>query len=111
MEFLPKYIGNDFHIGFADSNQSSSHSWLKDSFNCVGLTNEGLYISGSKINSVSLQNGKKYQFIIDISKKSFILNIDETKVGEFTFNFQDNIYAHAGMRNIGNSIKIKTFEK
>ena len=110
--FLPNYKDNDFQIGFADSSQSSKHSWLKDSFNCVALTNEGLYINGIKINSnLILQNGKKYEFIIDISNKSFILTIDEINSGKFNFNFQDNIYAHAGIRNTGNSIRIKTYEK
>ena len=103
--FLPNYKDNDFQIGFADSSQSSKHS-------CVALTNEGLYINGIKINSnLILQNGKKYEFIIDISNKSFILTIDEINSGKFNFNFQDNIYAHAGIRNTGNSIRIKTYEK
>ena len=109
--FLPNYRDDDFHIGFADSNQSAQNVWLKNSFNCVALTNDGLYINGSKKNNLNLENGKKYEFIIDISKKSFILNIDEINAGKFNFNFQDNIYAHAGIRNIGNSIRIKTYEK
>ena len=111
LEFFPNYIGGDFDIGFADYSQSSKLSWLRDMFNCVGLTNVGLYINGSLINNLNLENGKKYEFIIDISKGTFILNIDEKKVGTFNFNFQDNIYAHAGMRKIGNSIRIKTYEK
>lgn len=111
LEFFPNYIGGDFDIGFVDYSQSSKHSWLRDKFNCVGLTNVGLYINGSLINNLNLENGKKYEFIIDISKGTFILNIDEKKVGTFNFNFQDNIYAHAGMRKIGNSIRIKTYEK
>ena len=109
--FVPNYIGGDYHIGFADFSQSSKHSWLKDSFNCVGLTNCGLYINGSKIYNINLENAKKYEFIIDISKGTFILNVNGNKVGIFNFNFHDNIYGHAGMRKIGNSIKIKTYEK
>ena len=40
-----------------------------------------------------------------------MLYIDENKIGEYNFNFQDNIFAHASMRNIGNSVRIKTYEK
>jgi len=109
--FLPNYRDDDFHIGFADSNQSAQNVWLKNSFNCVALTNDGLYINGSKKSNLNLENGKKYEFIIDISQKSFILNIDEINAGKFNFNFQDNIYAHAGIRNTGNSVRIKTYEK
>ena len=109
--FFPYYIGGDFDIGFADYNQSSKHSWLRDNFNCIGLTNVGLYINGSLINNSNIENGKKYEFIIDISKGTFILNIDGNKVGTFSFNFHDDIYAHAGMRKIGNIIGIKTYEK
>ena len=113
LEFIPHFEkGGDFYIGFADFNQSKKHSWLKDAFNCVGLSNEGLYINGNKVNSnLTIQNEKKYEYIIDISNKSFILNIDGIKVGEFKFNFQENIYDHAGIRKIGNSIIIKTYEK
>lgn len=32
-------------------------------------------------------------------------------MGEYKFNFQDNIFAQASIRNIRNAIKIKTFEK
>ena len=109
--FLPNYRDDDFQIGFADSSQSAQNDWLKESFNCVALTNDGLYINGSKKSNLNLENGKKYEFIIDISQKSFILNIDEINAGKFNFNFQDNIYAHAGIRNTGNSVRIKTYEK
>ena len=64
--FLPNYKDNDFQIGFADSSQSAQNDWLKESFNCVALTNDGLYINGSKKNNLNLENGKKYEFIIDI---------------------------------------------
>ena len=111
LEFIPNYIKGDFQIGFADFNQSKNREWLKYN-NCVGLTNEGLYINGSNINSnLKIKNGVKIEFIIDISKKSFILIIDGEKEGEFNFNFQGNIFAHAAIRNIGNSVSIKTFEK
>ena len=113
LEFIPNYIkDNDFQIGFADFNQSKGREWFKDNYNCVGLTNEGLYINGTNINSnLIIKNGIKIEFIIDISKKSFILNINGKNEGEFKFNFQNNIFAHAAIRNIGNSVTIKTFEK
>ena len=98
-------------MGFADFNQSKNQPWLNGSFNYVAIRNDGLFINGSKINgNISIENGKKYEFIIDISKKNFVLNIDGNKVGEYKFNFQENIYAHAAIRNLGNSIKIKTYE-
>ena len=44
-----------------------------------------------------------------MSKKSIILNIDNIKSGEFSFNFADNIYAQVAIRKIGNSVKIKNY--
>ena len=46
-----------------------------------------------------------------MSKKNFILNINNIKSGEFSFNFENNIYAQASIWKIGNSVKIKTYEK
>ena len=43
-------------------------------------------------------------------KKNFNLIIDEVQVGEFEFNFQENICAQAAIRNKGSSVRIKTFE-
>ena len=75
MEFIPNFTKGDFQIGFADFNQSKNQVWFKDNYNCVGLTNKGLYINGSNINSnLIIKNGIKIEFIIDISKKSFIFN-------------------------------------
>ena len=68
-------------------------------------------MSGKKNGNFKIENGKKYEFIIDIEKQNFILNINKIKVEEFNFNFQDNIFAHAGIRKIGNSVRIKTYEK
>ena len=102
----------DFQIGFADYNESKNKDWFYSKFNSVGLTDGGLYINGSMINKdFYIKNGLKIEFILNIPKKLFILNIDGKKEGEFNFNFQDNIFAHAAIRNIGNSITIKTFEK
>ena len=112
MEFTPNYISGDFQIGFADYNESKNKDWFYSKFNSVGLTDGGLYINGSMINKdFYIKNGLKIEFILNIPKKLFILNIDGKKEGEFNFNFQDNIFAHAAIRNIGNSITIKTFEK
>jgi len=39
------------------------------------------------------------------------LFVNEIKKGEFNYNFQENIYPLAAIRKIGNSVKIKTYEK
>ena len=112
LEFITNYLTGDFDIGFADFENSTSYARLKSCSKFEALTNLGLYIDGKKANeNIKIENGKNYQFIIDIAKKNFILNIDENKIGEYNFDFQDNIFAHASMRNIGNSVKIKTYEK
>ena len=100
----------DFHIGFADFSASNSQPWLK--FNhCAGITNEGLIINNSIENSnLKIENGKKYEFLIDISQNSFTLKINDEEKGNYNFDFSDNIYAHAAIRNIGNSVSIKTYE-
>ena len=101
----------DFHIGFADFTKSNSQPWLK--FNhSVGVTNNGLIINNSIKNSdLKIENGKKYEFLIDISQNSFTLKINDEEKGNYNFNFSDNIYAHAAIRNVGNSVSIKTYEK
>ena len=111
--FETNYInGNNFHVGFGDFNEATSQGWLKDKFKCVGLTEEGLFIEGSKVDNVSINNNdKKYTFIIDINNKKFSLFVNEIKKGEFNYNFQENIYPLAAIRKIGNSVKIKTYEK
>ena len=112
LEFIVDYSkGGDLDIGFADFTQSDSACWLRGINHCVGLTNNGLYIDKVKKNNFKIENGKKYEFIIDMSKKNFILNINGIKAGEFNFNFEDNIYAHAAIRKVGNSVRIRTYEK
>ena len=112
LKFFANYLKGDFDIGFADFKNSTSCARLKSCIKSVTLTNVGLYIDGKLSNgNIKIENGKKYEFIIDITKKNFILNIDENKEGEYNFDFQDNIFAHASMRNIGNSVRIKTYEK
>ena len=111
--FETNYInGNNFHVGFGDFNEATSKGWLKEKIKCVGLTEEGLFIEGNKIDNVSINNNdKKYTFIIDINNKKFSLFVNEIKKGEFNYNFQENIYPLAAIRRIGNSVKIKTYEK
>ena len=114
LEFTVNYKSGDYHIGFGDYNDMTKNAWFKNSNNkCVGLTNEGLFINGTNVNGgLKVENGKIYEFIINIKMKSFELKINKVEAGEFTFNFDNNnIYALAGMRNIGNSVSIKTFEK
>ena len=96
----------------ADFNNSTSYYRLKTSTNSVGLSENGLFINNSKVNSkIKIENGKRYEFIIDFPNKNFILNIDGINNGQYNFNFQDNIFAQAAIKKIGNSIKIKTYEK
>ena len=91
--FETNYInGNNFHVGFGDFSEATSYSWLKQKIKCVGLTEEGLFIEGNKIDNVSINNNdKKYTFIIDINNKKFSLFVNEIKKGEFNYNFQENV--------------------
>ena len=111
--FETNYIkGENFQVGFGDFNEATSQPWLKEKIKCVGLTEEGLFIEGNKIDNVSINNNdKKYTFIIDINNKKFSLFVNEIKKGEFNYNFQENIYPLAAIRKIGNSVKIKTYVK
>ena len=70
LEFIPLYInGNNFDIGFADFKNSTEACRLRDASNGVSLCDEGLYINKSKVNDkIKIENGKKYEFIIDIQK-------------------------------------------
>ena len=113
LEFTVNYInGNNFHIGFGDFNKATSYSWLKNFQYCVGLTEEGLYIEKCLINIIKINNNDKiYTFIIDIDDQKFTLYVNKSKVGEFNFNFKENIFALAGIRKVGNSVSIKTYEK
>ena len=111
--FETNYLnGNNFQVGFGDFKEATSHPWLKEKIKCVGLTEEGLFIEGTKIDNISINNiYKKYTFLIDINNKKFSLFVNEIKKGEFNYNFQENIYPLAAIRKIGNSVKIKTYEK
>ena len=112
IEFDINYKGGDFEIGFADFSKSTSYACLSISNNFVSVTNKGLIINQNNINNnIKIENGKKYEFIIDMKNKNFILNFNGKKFGKFQFNFQDNVFAQACMRNLGNSVKIKTYEK
>ena len=46
-----------------------------------------------------------------MKNKNFSLNISGNNLGKFNFNFQDNVFAQACMRSLGNSVKITTYEK
>ena len=112
LEFLPNYKANDFGIGFGDFSVTINNSALYSAQNSVCLKNNGLFINSQNINeNIKLENGKKYEFIIDIKNKKFSLFTNDENFGEYEFNFQDNIFAQASIRNVGNSIKIKTYEK
>ena len=112
LEFEVNYKGGDFDIGFGDFSKTTTHAKLASSTNFVAITKEALIINGNNINNnIKIENGKRYEFIIDMKKKKFNLNINNTEVGEFGFDFQDNIFAQASIRNLGNSVKIKTYEK
>ena len=111
IEFDAYYKGGDYGIGFADFSKTTYCSWLNESDNSVSITNKGLIINGIIINNnFKIEDKKKYQFIIDMKNKKFLLNINEINYGEFQFNFQDNVFAQACIRNLGNSVKIKTYE-
>ena len=112
LEFLPNYKNDDFNIGFGDLSYTNKCSALYASKNCVCLTNNGLLINKVKVNqNIKIENGTKYVFIIDIKNKKFILYKNGENFGEYEFNFQDNIFAQASIRNVGNSVKIKTYIK
>ena len=113
LEFTINYINEgDFDIGFGDLEIANDFAWLRDCDSCVGLTNQGLYISSKKISDISItKNVKKCTFIIDIVNDNFTLYIDGIKSGEFNYFFKkNNIYPLAAIRNIGNSVYIKTYE-
>ena len=112
LEFLPNYKNDDFNIGFGDLSYTNKCSALCVSKNCVCLTNNGLLINKVNVNqNIKIENGTKYVFIIDIKNKKFILYKNGENFGEYEFNFQDNIFAQASIRNVGNSVKIKTYIK
>lgn len=110
--FEVNFKGGDFDIGFADFSKTTMVAKLTSSENFVAITNKGLIINEKNINNkVKTENGKKYKFIIDMKNKNFSLSIDEIKIGDFNFDFQDNVFAQASIRNLGNSVRIKTYEK
>ena len=94
LEFLPNYKANDFGIGFGDFSVTINNSALYSAQNSVCLKNNGLFINSQNINeNIKLENGKKYEFIIDIKNKKFSLFVNEENIGEYEFNFQENIFA------------------
>ena len=112
LEFLPNYKDNDFDIGFGDFSKTNNYGALYAAQGSVCLTNKGLLINANIINNnIKIENGKKYEFIIDIKNNKFSLFINGENFGEYEFDFQDNIFAQTSIRNLGNSIKIKSYEK
>ena len=112
MEFFPNYKTNNFDIGFGDFSITTNQDALYVSPGCVCLTNNGLIINLKTVNTnIKIENGNKYEFIIDIKNKKFNILKNDEDFGEYEFNFQNNIFAQASIRNVGNSIKIKTFAK
>ena len=71
-----------------------------------------LEYNGNKMNdNIKIKDREHYTFIIDIGEKKFTLYENLTKIGDYNFTFQENISALAAIRNIGNSVRIKTYEK
>ena len=64
------------------------------------------------MNNNFIENNIKIIFILNFKeeKKSFEVYKNEEKIGKFSFDLK-NIYALVAIRNIGNSVKIKTFEE
>ena len=78
LEFLPNYKANYFGIGFGDFSVTINSPALYIAKNSVCLTSKGLFINSKNINqNIKLQNGKKYEFIIDIKNKKFNLIANE----------------------------------
>ena len=108
----PKITIIFIQLKLVNFSKTTTYAKLASSTNFVAITKEALIINGNNINNnIKIENGKRYEFIIDMKKKKFNLNINNTEVGEFGFDFQDNIFAQASIRNLGNSVKIKTYEK
>jgi hypothetical protein len=112
LQFTVHYLGGDYHIGFGDFTQATKFPSLVNNFSNVGLTEKGLFIDGKLINKeCKIEDGKVYELVIDTSKNNLSINIDKKNVGDYSFNFDNNIYALAGMRAIGSSVHIRTFEQ
>ena len=112
LEFSPNYKDNDFNIGFGDFSKASNVGALYVAQDSVCLTDKGLLINKKNVNTkITIENGRNYEFIIDMKKKKFNLYMNDENFGEYEFNFQNNVFVQASIRNIGNSVKIKTYEK
>lgn len=112
IEFILDYNKSgdgDVDLGFGNFFDTEKDNWLR-SKNSVCITNAGLFIDSVKVKEIKIQKSGKYEFIINMPKQNFNLIIDEIKMGEFKFNFQENICAQAAIRNKGSSVRIKTFE-
>ena len=90
LQFIPIYKGGDFEVGFGDLNSTIKCNSLRTADNSVSLSNEGLKINKKKVNNVKIENTKKYEFIIDISKGFFILIFKIDKINIYSFSVLNN---------------------
>ena len=114
IEFHINYTkGNDLDVGFGNINLCQTQGWIRCEEG-ICICNKGLFINGvhSIVNNNFIENNIKIIFILNFKeeKKSFEVYKNEEKIGKFSFDLK-NVYALVAIRNIGNSVKIKTFEE
>ena len=114
IEFHINYTkGNDLDVGFGNINLCQTQGWIRCEEG-ICICNKGLFINGvhSIMNNNFIENNIKIIFILNFKeeKKSFEVYKNEEKIGKFSFDLK-NVYALVAIRNIGNSVKIKTFEE
>ena len=70
LDYFINYKDGDFDIGFGDDSIGST-CWLRGN-KCYCVSNEGIYVNGSKKNSNNyLKDYKKITFIINFIKFSY----------------------------------------
>ena len=113
IEFHINYTKGDLDVGFGSINLCQTQGWIRCEEG-ICICNKGLFINGvhSIVNNNFIENNIKIIFILNFKeeKKSFEVYKNEEKIGKFSFDLK-NIYALVAIRNIGNSVKIKTFEE
>ncbi len=113
IEFYINYTkGSDLDVGFGTINLCETKGWLRYEEG-ICICNKGLFINGvNSINNNFIEKNVKIIFILNFKekKKSFEVYKNEEKIGKFDFDLK-NVYALVAIRNIGNSVKIKTFEE
>ena len=103
-----KYIKGSFRIGFGDFGENKYR--LKEE-GSIGLTNEGLFINGKKIENIKLgKNNSEIIFIINLKERKnfFELSIDGNSYGKYYFYLNKKIYGLAAINE--GSITIKTYK-